>query len=237
MKPSSRHDSSPNVLERIHRGLIVSCQARPGEALFGSDIMVRMSKAAESGGAVGIRANTPEDIGAIKKAVALPVIGIYKREYPDSPVYITSTMAEIRAVADAGADIIAIDGTKRPRPGGVVLDSLISDARKTTRALFMADISTLEEGIHAEKIGFDIVATTLAGYTSYSAISGDEPDFELMEHLAAAVRIPVIAEGHINTPQQAAEALRRGCWAVVVGTAITRPHVVTRRFVDALARV
>ncbi len=226
-------EHTEEILTRIRHGLIVSCQARPDDALYGSEMMARMAQAARDGGAVGIRANSPPDIRAIKHSVALPIIGIYKKEYPGSDVYITPTMEEIRAVADAGADIIALDATLRPRPGNQTLDDIIATARKEYDVLLMADIATLEEGVNAAESGFDIVATTLGGYTDPSRISR-EPDLELVEQLAKSVTVPVIAEGRLNTPEQAAEAIRRGAWAVVVGTAITRPHVLTRRFADAI---
>lgn len=223
-----------DILRRIRGGLIVSCQARPEEPLFGSEIMARMAKSAELGGAVGIRANSPPDIRAIKHTVSIPVIGIYKKTYPESPVYITPTLDEALQVIEAGADIVAIDATQRPRPRGEKLSDILAELHKKPDILLMADVSTLEEGINAEKLGFHLVATTLAGYTEYSKQTYEEPDLELIEQLARTLSIPVIAEGRISTPEQAAEALRRGAWAVVVGTAITRPHIITQRFVRAL---
>lgn len=222
------------ILDQIHKGLIVSCQARPDEPLFGADIMARLAKAAELGGAVGIRANSPPDIIAIKKMVNLPVIGIFKREYPDSEVYITPTIEEALAVAETGAEIIALDATQRARPRGVSLGTMIKELRHKTPALLMADISTIEEGILAEQLGFNLVATTLSGYTSYTADKGQGPDLDLVEQLTRILKIPVVAEGRIETPEQAAEAIKRGAWAVVVGTAITRPHIITQRFVTAI---
>ncbi|MCD6385175.1 N-acetylmannosamine-6-phosphate 2-epimerase [Candidatus Sumerlaeota bacterium] len=226
-----------HILQRIYHGLIVSCQARPEEPLFGSEIMARMAKAAELGGAVGIRANSPDDIRAIKQMVSIPVIGIFKKWYPDSPVYITPTIEEALWVAEAGADIVAIDATQRPRPHGERLSDVLEALHKNKDILVMADISTLEEGLNAEKLGFDLVATTLAGYTEYSKQTNDKPALELVEHLAQTLSIPVLAEGRISTPEQAAEALRRGAWAVVVGTAITRPQIITQCFVRALRDV
>ncbi len=222
------------ILDQIHLGLIVSCQARPNEPLFGAEIMARLAKAAELGGAVGIRANSPPDIITIKKMVNLPVIGIFKREYPDSEVYITPTIEEALAVAETGAEIIALDATQRSRPGGISLGTIVKELRHKTTALLMADISTIEEGILAEQLGFDLVATTLSGYTSYTADKAAGPDLELVEQLSLSIKIPVLAEGRIETPEQAAEAIKRGAWAVVVGTAITRPHIITQRFVTAI---
>ena len=230
-------DGSQSIINRIRNGLIVSCQAPAGEPLHGSEIMARMAKAAEIGGAAGIRANSPQDIRAIRSLVSLPVIGIYKKEYPGSSVYITPTFTEFAEVAEASAEIIAVDGTLRPRPGGETLQGLVNLARaRYPQVLLMADVSTHEEGVAAAEVGFDIVATTLAGYTEYTRGEGDIPDFNLVESLAHVVKVPVIAEGRINTPEDAAEALRRGAWAVVVGTAITRPHVITKRFAESMKK-
>lgn len=158
------------ILERIKGGLIVSCQALPEEPLHSSYIMSRMAYAAMEGGAVGIRANSVADIREIKKTVDLPVIGIIKKVYADSSVYITPTMEEIDALAACGADIIATDGTLRMRPQGESLDDFFSRVRKKyPEQLFMADCSTYEEGMHAEELGFDLIGTTMSGYTEYTA--------------------------------------------------------------------
>ncbi len=224
------------ILEKIHNGLIVSCQAREGEPLFGAENMARLAQAAHLGGAVGIRANSPPDIHAIKQHVALTLIGIFKKEYPDSTVYITPTLEEAQAVCEAGADIVAIDATGRQRPRGERLEDIVHFLQHHSSCLLMADISTFEEGVEAERMGFDIVGTTLAGYTEYSKVSGKGPALELVGELVQRIERPVIAEGRITTPKEAAEALKRGAWAVVVGTAITRPHELTRRFVEALGK-
>ncbi len=220
------------VLQKIKSGLIVSCQALDDEPLHGSFIMARMALAAKEGGAVGIRANSPEDIYAIKKAVDLPVIGLYKVEYPDSEVYITPTMAEVDAICSAGADIIAVDATNRIRPNGEMLENFFAKAReKYPDKLFMADTSCFEEGVLAEKLGFDLIGTTMSGYTSYTK-NRILPDYELMQKYAREVKVPIIAEGGIWTPEQLKAALDTGVWAAVVGTAITRPREITKRFVE-----
>ena len=220
------------VIQKLKGGLIVSCQAPEGTPLHGSAIMAAMAKAAEIGGAVGIRANGPEDIRAIRAAVSLPIIGIYKIRLPDYETYITPTIEAAREVMDAGADIIAVDATLRPHPKGLSAAELIARI-KAIGLPVMADISTFEEGVSAADAGADIVATTMSGYTPYSPRT-EEPDFELIERLFAAVDVPIIAEGKIWTPEQARKAIDLGAHAVVVGTAITRPHVVTERFVKAL---
>ncbi|MCX7624906.1 MAG: N-acetylmannosamine-6-phosphate 2-epimerase [Candidatus Sumerlaeaceae bacterium] len=215
------------------RGLIVSCQALEHEPLHGSHIMARMALAAQQGGAVGIRANTPQDIRAIREMVALPVIGIYKREYEGSEVYITPTFEEARAIAEAGADMIALDATLRPRPKGETLAQLIRRIHEELDLPVMADCSTLEEAVEAAKLGADVVSSTLAGYTTYSRKT-EGPDFDLLREMLQFVNVPVIAEGRFHTPEQVAQALAMGCYAVVVGGAITRPQEITARFTAAV---
>ncbi len=222
------------VFKRIKGGLIVSCQALSNEPLYSSYIMSRMAYAAQLGGACGIRANTPEDITEIKKTVNLPVIGLFKQEYPDSEVYITPTEAAVDALMESGPDIIAIDATNRPRPYGAGLDEFFQKIRnKYPDMLFMGDCSTFEDAVHAEEIGFDLVGTTLCGYTEET--KGIElPNIKLMEELAGNLTVPVIAEGGIWTTKQLKAALNTGVYAAVVGTAITRPMDITKRFVEAI---
>lgn len=223
-----------NILEKIKGGLIVSCQALENEPLHSSMIMSRMAYAAVLGGAVGIRANSHEDIIEIKKTVNLPVIGIVKREYEDSPIYITPTMKEIDELVSAKADIIALDATDRLRPNGISLEKFVKSIRqKYDDLILMADISTFEEGVKAYKLGFDILSTTLSGYTPYS-LQGDSVDFELIKRLSKAIPIPVLAEGKIWVREEVVRAIELGAYAVVVGSAITRPMEITKRFVEAL---
>jgi N-acylglucosamine-6-phosphate 2-epimerase len=214
-------------VEQVRGRLIVSCQALVNEPLHGSYIMARMAVAAKEGGAVAIRANSPEDIYAIKQAVDLPVIGLVKDG--ETGVYITPTFRHARAVAEAGADIIALDATSRPRPDGRTLAELIADIHNQLKKPVLADVSTLEEGIAAEKLGADLVAPTLSGYTDYSP-KLDGPDFTLIRALVETLNVPVIAEGRIRTPEEACAALDTGVLAVVVGSAITRPQWITAQF-------
>lgn len=219
-------------LEGLKGKLIVSCQALPDEPLHSSFIMGRMAYAAYVGGASGIRANTVVDIKEIKKNVDLPIIGIIKKQYGDNQVYITPTMAEIDELVAEGVDIIAIDGTKRERPDGRTLEDLMKEVReKYPNQLFMADISSVEEAITAQKVGFDIVGTTLVGYTEYTA--GNNPVEELAK-VVKAVTVPVIGEGNLDTPEKARKALEVGAYAVVVGGAITRPQQITKKFVTEM---
>lgn len=229
-------------ISQIYKKLIVSCQALPDEPLHSSFIMGRMAKAAREGGACGIRANSREDIEEIKRNVELPIIGIVKKEYADSPVYITPTMREVDALVEAGADIIALDATGSRRPGGVLLDDFVEEIRNRYPGQpLMADCSTVEEVLHADRLGFDFLGTTLVGYTEQSAGKQiEENDFEIIRQILEMVNHPVIAEGNINTPQKARRVLEIGCYSVVVGSIITRPQVITRTFteeIDKLAMV
>ena len=220
----------------IQNHLIVSCQALPDEPLHSSFIMGRMAKAAEDGGARGIRANTKADITEIKKNVDLPVIGIVKKNYADSEVYITPTMAEEKELAEARAEIIAMDATVNLRPGKITLDQFFKTAREQyPNQMFMADCSTVEEALHAAAIGFDFIGTTLVGYTKQSeGMRIENNDFEIIREILRKSKTPVIAEGNINTPEKAARVLELGCYSVVVGSIITRPQVITRNFVKAI---
>jgi N-acylglucosamine-6-phosphate 2-epimerase len=232
--PTNYLERLPVLLEQLRGGLIVSCQAEPGEPLFGSSHMAVMAAAAALGGAVGIRANYPEDIAAIRRAVTLPIIGIYKLDLPGFEVRVTPTIESAIQVARAGADIIAIDCTSRPHPDGFHRDEHIRLIHEQTNLPVMADISTYEEGLDAQAAGADLVATTLSGYTMDSPAQ-DPPDFELLHRLALSLRLPVIAEGRIATPAQAAQAISLGAFAVVVGSAITRPAMITANFVKGMA--
>ncbi|MFT5499213.1 MAG: putative N-acetylmannosamine-6-phosphate epimerase [Kiritimatiellia bacterium] len=215
----------------LQGGLVVSCQALAHEPLHSPDIMARMAVAANDGGAAAIRANSPVDIAAIKAAVELPVIGLYKDG--SKGVFITPTRRHVSELIAAGANMIAMDGTGRPRPNGETLAELF-DTAHTQGIPVMADVSTFDEGVAAAELGADVVATTLSGYTDYSLQQRD-PDFELITRLNEALDIPIFAEGRIATPAQAKAALDAGAFAVVVGGAITRPQQITRTFVEGLS--
>ena len=204
-----------NNIESVKGHLIVSCQALPDEPLHSSFIMGRMARAAKWGGAKGIRANTVEDINEIQKEVDLPVIGIIKRVYGDCPVFITPTMKEIdELIEGAHPEIVALDATCRVRPDGRTLDEFYADIRaKYPEQKLMADCSTLEECLH------DKVETN---------------DFELMRKYLEQSNVPMIAEGNIDTPEKARRVLELGCFSVVVGSIITRPQLITKRFVDCI---
>lgn len=223
-------------IEDLKGKLIVSCQALPHEPLHSSFIMGRMALAAKEGGARGIRANTKEDIEEIRSKVDLPIIGIVKRDYADSKVYITPTMKEVEELTEAGAEIIALDATGRLRPEGVTLDDFFREAKaRYPKQLWMADCSTVEEALHADELGFDFIGTTLVGYTGES--KGDrieEDDFRILRKIIAGVKHKVIAEGNINTPQKVKRVIELGAFSVVVGSAITRPQLITRAYAEVL---
>lgn len=224
-----------DFLSSTYKKLIVSCQALEDEPLHDSYIMSKMALAAKIGGAAGIRANSVADIKAIKQEVDLPIIGIIKRDYENSDVRITATLKEIDELYNEGVDVIAFDATSRIRPDGKSFDSFFLEVReKYPNQLFMADVSTVEEAIRAESAGVDVVAPTLAGYTDYS--KGAIP-LQVLEEILKTVSIPVIAEGNFDTPEKAQKAVELGAHAVVVGSAITRPQVITGKFVQAIEKV
>lgn len=212
----------------LGRGLIVSCQARADNPLHGPQFMGAMALAARDGGAIGIRANGPDDIRAVT-AAGLPVIGIHKVFSPAHPVYITPNIAAVEAVVAAGARVVALDATQRSRDGEPP-EALMRRVRDLGAEVF-ADISTLEEGLAAAGCGATYVATTLSGYTAATEPKPAEPDLILLESLAARLAVPVIAEGRYNTPALVRQAFAAGAHAVVVGTMITNPREITRMFV------
>lgn len=194
-----------------------------------------MAQAALLGGAGGLRLNSPDHIQTVRQQVGLhiPIIGLWKQHHPHSEVYITPTLASAFAVHQAGADMVALDATARHRPEEEHLASVVT-ALKNKNVALMADISTLEEGLQAEHLGFDCVSTTLSGYTSTHPTQ-TEPDFQLLSALVAQLTVPVIMEGRVSTPAQARHALDLGAWAVVVGSAITRPQWITAQFCQTLS--
>lgn len=222
-----------NIFENWRGGLIVSCQAPANSPLARPEIIAAFAETAEQNGAVGVRIDSPEHICAVKKAVAIPVLGIYKIISGDSEVYITPTFDAARKISDAGADIIAVDATLRPRPRGEKLEDLVRKIRAELKKTLTADVATVEEGINAaEKLGFDAVFTTLSGYTNETKHIV-APDFDLIEKLAARVSVPVICEGRLSSAADVKRAFDCGAFAVVVGGAITGIEQLVQNFVSA----
>lgn len=223
-------------IEQLQGKLIVSCQALPHEPLHSSFIMGRMALAAKEGGALGIRANTKEDIREIQSQVDLPVIGIVKRDYEDSKIYITPTIREVQELMEVKPEIIALDATSALRPGGLTLDDFFRQLKETyPDQLWMADCSTVEEALHADELGVDFIGTTLVGYTEQS--KGDKieaNDFEILRKIIDSAKHRVIAEGNIDTPEKVRRVIDLGAFSVVVGSIITRPQLITKRFAQAL---
>lgn len=236
--------SKKELLTSMKGGLIVSCQSIPGDPIWTENMVVKMAEAAQWGGAVGLRANTPEDIRKIKKSVNLPVIGLWKIYDQRTDIFITPTMKEVRAVWEAGAELIAVDATEQPTAKGKPAYEIIPKIKaEIPEALIFADVSTVGEAINAVRLGADVVAPTLYGYTKYTiAPNVTDPSWEQppsFELLAEIVRqcggsCSVMMEGHINTPEEAVQCLYLGADAVVVGSAITRPHLITKRFVKLI---
>jgi N-acylglucosamine-6-phosphate 2-epimerase len=221
----------PGLLATLAGGLIVSCQAPPDDPLSGPDVMARMAATVVAAGARAVRVEGLDDLRAVRNAVDVPVIGLWKvgRE----GVYITPTLDHALAVAETGAEIVALDATGRTRPDGRTLAETVSAVHEQSQALVMADVASFEEGMAAVDAGADLVATTLAGYVDEPA-EPDGPQLELVSELAQALPVPVVCEGRIATPAEAKAAREAGAFAVVVGTAITRPQVIASGFIEAV---
>ncbi len=222
-----------NVINRLKGKVVVSCQAMPSEPLYLETCMAAMMKSVVKGGAGALRVAGTRDVKNAKLLFDIPVIGLTKPDVIPSNwqeiVYITPSLKDVIALIEAGADIVAFDGTMRPRPDK--LEDIIKYI-KINKRVSMADISTLEEGINAEKLGADILSTTLSGYTVESQGRDDGPDFELLKALVENTKLPVVLEGRIWEPQQVDKAFKIGAHCVVIGSAITRPQLITKRFVQ-----
>lgn len=219
----------------LQSGLIVSCHAEEADGADGFDALRYFVSAAVKGGASGLRIEGADRVRAVREMTKLPIIGFVQGTYSDGAALITPSFDDIAALQAAGADIIAIDSTKRKRPGDIDGFIFFEQARKKFAVPLWADVANFREGIRAAEMGADVVATTLAGYTPSSAVEDYRtPDFTLIRELSSALTIPVIAEGRIWTPEDARQCLSLGAHAVVVGSAITRPRVITRMYVETL---
>lgn len=223
-----------DLLNAIKGKLIVSCQARVGWPMYGSDIMAAFAMAAKVGGAAAIRATGPDNLKAIKQKVDLPIMGINKIFLDGYDVYITPTYESAKTILDVGIDIICMDATPRIRPNDEkVIDIITRIKKEYPNVVTVGEISTLDEAKAILDYGFDFLSTTLAGFTKESS-NIKKMDLELIKEIKKITDIPVIAEGRIHTPDDAIKALEAGAFCVVVGTAITRPEILTQNFVEAI---
>lgn len=221
-----------HVLDSLRGTLIVSCQAYDGEPLLDPEIMAKVAQSAVSGGAAGIRAKGLADLRAMRAVVSEPIIGLVK--VGKEGVFITPTLDDARAVADTGCEIVAIDGTTRPRPDRLSLSDTVAGLRNShPDTLIMADCGSADDARAAQDAGVDVLGTTLAGYSG-ARPKTEGPDWELLTEILDFAAVPVIVEGRVHNPGQAAEAISRGAHSVVVGTAITHPTTITSWFADAV---
>lgn len=225
-----------DMINRLKHKVVVSVQAMPSEPLYLEKCMVAMMKSVIKGGAGGLRVAGARDVKNAKHLFDVPVIGLTKPDVIPKNwqeiVYITPTLTEVISLIDAGADIIAFDGTMRKREGNCTLEEIIKYIRINKR-ISMADISTVEEGLNAAKLGANILSTTLSGYTTQSLNANQtEPDFKLLETLVKETDKPVVLEGRIWEPWQVEKAFELGAHCVVIGSAITRPQLITKRFIQ-----
>lgn len=227
------NSKTQDLKTRFKNGLIVSCQAPKESPLCTPEIIAALALCAEQNGAVGVRIDSPEHISAVKKIVKIPVLGIYKIVEESSEVYITPTFDSAKKIADAGADIIALDATFRNRPNDEKLENIVERIHSELSLPVMADIATLEEGLNAEKIDCDFVGTTLSGYTAETAQNNQLPDFKLVENLAKNLSVPIVCEGRIRKPSDVERVFSLGAFTVVVGNAITGTDWLIREYVKA----
>lgn len=233
------YPSSTEKIEQFRGKLVVSCQASVGEPLCSPQHIAALALSAINGGASALRLEGADNVAYVRERVSIPIVGLTKSDdVPESQrlscVYITPTFSDASQLAAAGADIIAMDATQRPRPGGEDLVTLVARIGQELHRPVWADVSTISEGLAAADAGVHIVSTTLSGYTAQTAGRPDEPDFDLLRDLIKQTALPVVLEGRVWTPAHVTRAFSEGAFAVVVGSAITRPQLITRRFVDAI---
>ena len=222
------------MIKSLKNKVIVSVQAMPNEPLYKEDCMFAMMQSVVNGGASALRVAGARDVKNAK-ALGVPVIGLTKPDgLPENwkeIVYITPTLKEVNELIDAGADVVAFDGTRRPRPNNCTLQEIVSRVKSANRYA-MADIATYDEAMYCAELGVDIISTTLSGYTQESLSDSDTPDFELLQKIVENTDVPVILEGRIWEPSQVDKAFGLGAHCVVIGSAITRPQLITKRFIE-----
>lgn len=225
------------LLKQLKGGMIVSCQAE-GDDPFNAnpEYMALFARAAEMGGAIGIRTQGIEKLKAIKRATKLPVIGLLKSQFPDGTVCITGSFNEVEQLIAAGSDIVAIDGTFRKREG-LSGPEFIKEVKKRYGCIVLADIATYTEAKACEEAGADCVSTTLNGYTPDTLQYHEGPNYDVLIECVNGLTVPVFAEGRYNTPAEAGKAMELNAYAVISGTAITRPRVITQWFVNEIKKV
>lgn len=219
------------LLRALEGRLIVSCQAYPGEPMRDPRTTAQVARAVVQGGAAAVRVQGLDDVRHTTAAVDVPVVGLWKVDADG--VFLTPTLDHALAVAEAGAHVVAIDGTRRPRPDGRDLAGTVAAFRERSGALLMADCGSLDDALAAQDAGVDVLGTTLAGYTGERPRT-DGPDLDLVDQVVGRCRLPVVVEGRVHTPEQAAQAMARGAFAVCVGTAITHPTTITGWFARAV---
>ena len=222
------------MIKSLKNKVIVSVQAMPNEPLYKEDCMFDMMQSVVNGGASALRVAGARDVKNAK-TLGIPVIGLTKPDgLPENwkeIVYITPTLKEVNELIDAGADVVAFDGTRRPRPNNCTLQEIVSRVKSANRYA-MADIATYDEAMYCAELGVDIISTTLSGYTQESLSDSDTPDFELLQKIVENTDVPVILEGRIWEPSQVDKAFELGAHCVVIGSAITRPQLITKRFIE-----
>jgi N-acylglucosamine-6-phosphate 2-epimerase len=224
------------IFHKIRNGLIVSCQSEGDDPFNTIEGVTAFAKAAFMGGAVAIRSEGVEKIKSIKASVKLPIIGLLKSTFPDGYVKITGSFSEVEKLLEIGCDIIAVDGTFRERDHFNGPD-FIKELKSRYSCIIMADIATVNEAIACENSGADCISSTLNGYTPDTMRNSINPNFDIIKQLVHKMKIPVIAEGKINTPIEARKMLEYGVWAVVAGTAITRPRIITQWYINEMKKV
>ncbi len=222
-------------ITKLSNGLIVSCRSESNDPFNKPELIAKFALSAQMGGASAIRAQGVDNIKAIREQIDLPIIGLIEGRFENNWICITPDFKDIDQIIDAGADIVALDVTPRKRLNGMDGIEFFDEVRNRYDIPLMADISTFEEGIRAAEMGADILASTLSGFTHYTEkFATDDPDFDLIEQLFRGTKIPVVASGRFWSPQQAKEALHRGAFSVVVGSAITRPRDIAKKFVEIM---